>query len=69
MSITVYLMTSLMAGIIGIVLLLAGFVLFDKLTSEYNFTEIFNAKGVSGGAIIVSAFLLGLAIVIASASF
>ncbi len=69
MSISIYLLTSFLSGIIGIVLLLAGFFLFNKIIPECDLTEIFCAKGISNGAVIVSAFLLGLAIVIASASF
>ena len=69
MDILSFLLTNLINGIIALVLLLTGYKIFDKITPDWNFQEIFKEKGVSGGAIIVSAFLIGLALVIMGAAF
>lgn len=69
MSIITFLMTNFANGGIGIVLLLIGFFVFDRLTPNWDFTNAFKEKGVSGGAIVVSAFLIGLSIIIAAAGF
>jgi len=69
MNIMGFLFTNLLNGILGIALLLAGYFLFDKMTPKWNFTEVFSEKGVSGGALIVAAFLLVLSIILSSAAF
>jgi len=39
------------------------------LTPEWDFTDVFSEKGVSGGAVVVAAYLLGLSIVIGATGF
>lgn len=68
MDIGSFLLANVLNGIIALALLLAGYFTFDRMTPKWNFTEVFSEKGVSGGAIIVAAFLLGLSIVIAAAA-
>lgn len=68
MDIGSFLLTNVFNGLIALALLLAGYFAFDRLTPSWDFTEVFREKGISGGAIIVAAFLLGLAIVIAAAA-
>ncbi|MFW5874965.1 MAG: DUF350 domain-containing protein [bacterium] len=53
----------------AIAMLLTGFFVFNLFTPKWSFTRVFKEKGVSGGAIVVAAFLLGLSIVIAAAGF
>ncbi len=69
MNIGNFLLTNTLNGLLGIVLLLIGFFTFNLLTPKWSFTDVFNSKGVSGGAIVVAAFLLGLSITIAAAGF
>lgn len=56
-------------GIMAMAMLLIGYFIFDKLTPRWDFDEVFRTKGVSGGAVIVAAFLLGMSLVIAAAGF
>lgn len=69
MNIGAYLITNLVNGIMAMALLLAGFFIFNLLTPKWDFEEVFRAKGISGGAVIVAAFLLGMSIVIAAGCF
>lgn len=69
MNIWNFLLTNLLNGILGGALLLLFYFLFDKMTPKWDFTEVFREKGISGGAIIVAAFLLGLSIILSSATF
>lgn len=69
MNIRTYLLTNLISGVMGMAMLAGGFWLLNVLTPRWDFEEIFREKGVSGGAIVVAAFLLGLAIIIARAAF
>jgi putative membrane protein len=66
MSMTNFLLTNLLNGLIAIVLLMIGYKVFDWLTPRWDTHEIFGQGFVSNGGIVVAAFLLGLAIVIAS---
>jgi uncharacterized membrane protein YjfL (UPF0719 family) len=68
MDIGSFLLANVLNGLIALALLLAGYFVFDRMTPKWDFTEVFSEKGVSGGAIIVAAFLLGLAIVVAAAA-
>jgi uncharacterized membrane protein YjfL (UPF0719 family) len=68
MNITSFLITNLINGLVGIVLLILGYVIFDKITPRSDFDEIFSSKTFNGGSIIVAAFILGLAIVIGKAT-
>lgn len=69
MNISTFLITNLVNGLIGILLLLFGFFIFNIITPKWNFTDVFREKGISGGAIVVAAFLLGLSIIIAATGF
>lgn len=69
MELGTFLLANLLNGIMAVILMLTGYKIFDKITPDWNFQEIFKEKGVSGGAIIVAAFLLGLALVIMGAAF
>lgn len=69
MELGTFLLANLLNGIMAVILMLTGYKIFDKITPDWNFEEIFKEKGVSGGAIIVAAFLLGLALVIMGAAF
>lgn len=63
-----YILTNLLNGVLGIILLIAGYKIFDWLTPKWDFIKAFKNNNISG-SIIISTFILGLAIVIASAAF
>lgn len=69
MDISSFLLTNILNGLLAVALLLGGFKLFDFLTPKWDFGEAFNGSNFTGGSIVVAAFLLGLALVISSASF
>ena len=69
MNIGSFLLANGLNGLMAIAMLLAGFFIFDKLTPKWDFADAFKTKGVSGGAVVVAAFLLGLSIVIGAAGF
>lgn len=69
MDITAYLITNLLNGLIGIILLILGYILFDKMTPGWDFNEIFNNPNVSGAAIVVGVYLYSLALVISRAAY
>jgi uncharacterized membrane protein YjfL (UPF0719 family) len=48
----------------GVALFLIGFKLFDRLTPGWDFEKAFSGNVFTGGSLVVSAFLLGLAIII-----
>ena len=62
-----YLFTDLLAtvafGVVAILLLVLGYVTFDRLTPKLDFNELL-AKGNVAMAIVVGSFLLGLCYVI-----
>jgi uncharacterized membrane protein YjfL (UPF0719 family) len=58
MNVGSYLITCLAGGVMGVVLFLVGFKLFDMITPEWVFQEAFS------GSLVVAAYLLGLAIII-----
>jgi hypothetical protein len=64
MNISAYLVTCFLGGLAGVFWLLVGFLLFNLMTPKWDFQEVFREKGISGGAFIVAAFLLGLALVV-----
>lgn len=66
MSMVNFLVTNLLNGLMAIALLMAGYKVFDWLTPKWDTHEIFGQGYVSNGGLVVGAFLLGLAIVIAS---
>jgi putative membrane protein len=62
-----YLLTDLIStvafGVVAILLLVLGYVTFDKLTPKLDFNDLLN-KGNVAMAIVVGSFLLGLCYVI-----
>jgi len=66
MNVSAFLITNLVNGFIGSLLLLLGFFLFNIMTPKWDFSNVFKEKGISGGSIVVASFLLGLSIIIAS---
>ena len=63
-----YLLGDLLAtvafGIVAILLIVVGYITFDRLTPKLNFDELLN-KGNVALAIVVGSFILGLCYVIA----
>jgi len=51
-------------GIVAILLIVLGYITFDKLTPKLNFDELLN-KGNTALAIVVGSFILGLCYVVA----
>ena len=68
MNIWDYLLTNLLNGIIGILLLIAGYKIFDWLTPKWNFYDSFTKNPVAG-SVVVGSFILGLSAIICSAAF
>jgi len=62
-----YLLTDLIStfafGLMAILLIVIGYVTFDKLTPKLNFDELLN-KGNMALAIVVGSFILGLCYVV-----
>jgi putative membrane protein len=62
-----YLLTDLVAtvafGVVAILLIVLGYITFDKLTPKLNFSDLLN-KGNTAMAIVVGSFILGLCYVI-----
>ena len=69
MNIGSFLLANLLNGIMAMAMLLIGFFVFNILTPNWDFTGVFKTIGISGGAVVVAAFLLGMSIVIAAAGF
>ncbi len=69
MNLGTFLLANGLNGLMAIAMLLIGFFVFDRLTPNWDFTDAFRQKGISGGAVVVAAFLLGLSIVIAATGF
>ncbi len=64
-----YLLVTVFKGCFGAVLLLAAYFLFDFITPDKNFNELFKKDTVGSGAVIVAAFLLGIALIVSGAPF
>ena len=62
-----YLLSDLLAtvafGVVAILLIVLGYITFDKLTPKLNFSDLLN-KGNTALAIVVGSFILGLCYVI-----
>jgi putative membrane protein len=62
-----YLLTDLIStvafGVIAILLIVLGYITFDKLTPKLDFNELLNRGNVAMG-IVVAAFILGLCYVV-----
>ena len=69
MNIRDYLLVNLLSGIMGVVLLIIGFKVFDWITPKWSFLDTFTGDKFTGGSIVIGCFLLGLAIIIARAAF
>ncbi|MCK4389551.1 MAG: DUF350 domain-containing protein [Desulfobacterales bacterium] len=63
-----FLLTNLLNGIIGILLLIAGYKLFDWATPKWDFYEAFTKHPVAG-SVVIGSFILGLSAIICSAAF
>jgi putative membrane protein len=50
-------------GVIAILLIILGYITFDKLTPRLDFSELLN-KGNTAMAIVIGAFIIGLCYVI-----
>ena len=59
------LLATIAFGVVAILLIVLGYVTFDRLTPKLNFDEMLN-KGNVALAIVVGSFLLGLCYVIGS---
>ena len=68
MNIGSYILTNLVNGILGIILLILGYKLFDISTPKFKFVEMFKKDKVTNGSIIVGSFIIGLAIIIGLAA-
>ena len=69
MDIWSYIGVTVFKGIFGVVLLLAAYWLFDRMTPDKHFYEIFKSDGICSGAVIVAAFMLSIAIIVSGAAF
>ena len=69
MNVRMYLLTNLLSGIMGMLMLAAGFWLFNILTPKWDFFDTFTRDKFNGGAVVVAAYLLSLAIIISRAAF
>ncbi len=69
MDMTSYLLVTAFKGVFGVVLLLAAYLLFDRMTPDYHFANTFEKPGISGGAVIVAAFMLAIALIVSGAAF
>ena len=72
MSILSFILANLFNGLMGIGFLLLGYKLFSWIT-KWNFREVLDDEkgrnGISGGSVVIAAFFVSLAIIIAAAAF
>lgn len=66
MNIADFLAANFLNGLIAMVLLAAGYKVFDLLTPGWDFSDVFKKNTITNGGVVIAAFLVGLAIVIAS---
>jgi uncharacterized membrane protein YjfL (UPF0719 family) len=57
------LVTTAIFGVVAILLIVFGYVVFDKLTPKLDFSDLIN-KGNTAMAIVVGSFILGLCYVV-----
>jgi len=69
MNFTNFLLINLLNGVMAAVLLGISFWIFKIVVFGNEFREVLREKGVSGGAIVVSAFLIAMGFAIGFASF
>lgn len=69
MNIGMFLLTTVANGVIAGVMLLTFVAVFIHLFFGGMFFGVLREKGISGGAIVLCAFIVGLSIVIAAAGF
>ncbi|MDY6904103.1 MAG: DUF350 domain-containing protein [Thermodesulfobacteriota bacterium] len=66
MNLIDFLLVNFCNGLLGAVLLVAGYKVFDLLTPGWDFADVFKKNTITNGGVVIAAFLVGLAIVIAS---
>ncbi len=69
MNIGTFLLTTTLNAMIAVTVLLVGFWVFIAATFGADFRGVLREKGISGGALVLCAFILGLSIVIGRAGF
>ena len=69
MNIGIFLLTTTANGIIAVILLLVAVAVFVDLFFGGEYYNVLTEKGISGGALVLCAYILGLSIVIAAAGF
>lgn len=69
MNIGTFLLTTLANGLIAATVLLVFFWIFKVAVFGHEFREVLREKGVSGGALVLCAYIIGLSIVVAAAGF
>ena len=69
MNIGSFLLVNLLNGVMAAVLLGISFWIFKVLVFGHEFSDVLREKGVSGGAIILAAFIIGMGFAIGFASF
>lgn len=60
-----FILVNLLNGLMAISLLLIGYTLFDFLTPNWDFKDVFKKGYISNGGLVIGAFLIGLSIIIA----
>ena len=69
MNIGIFLLTTTANGIIAVILLLVAVAVFVDLFFGGEYFHVLREQGISGGALVLCAYILGLSIVIAAAGF
>jgi len=69
MDVSTYLWVTFCNGIIALGILFTGFWLIKVIVFGKDFNDVLREKGVSGGAIVLGCFIIGLSLVIAASSF
>ena len=64
-----YLLTNLINAAMSVLIFLIGFWLFKAVIFGRDFKFVLMEKGISGGAIVLAAFLLALGLVVGRAAF
>ena len=65
MNIGGFLLTNLCNGLMAVVLLVIGYKVFDLMTPGWDFKNVFTKSTLTNGGLVIAAFLIGLAVVIA----
>ena len=67
MDIFSFLLANLTNGLIAVGILILGYRAFDEITG-FQFKKVLTHENITGGSIVVAAFLLGLSLVVAAAT-